>query len=83
MSDNLRANWLLAALEPDDFVVLEPHLEKVDLAPGQVLVETGEVVRHAYFPHNAMISLVTILEDGGIVEMGVFGREGVTGFVGR
>ncbi len=77
-----RANWLLAALEREDFAVLEPHLEAVELQAGQVLSETGEVVRHAYFPHDAIISLVTLMEDGGIVEMGVFGREGVTGFVG-
>lgn len=82
MPDGGCDNWLLAALEPADFRLLEPHLEKIDLSPGQVLVETGEVVRHAYFPHDAMISLVTILEDGGVVEMAVFGREGVTGFVG-
>ncbi len=67
------ANLLLAALDPEDFRLLEPHLEKVDLSPGQVLVEAGEVVRHAYFPHDAMISPVMILEDGGVVEMAVFG----------
>src|SRR5689334_3728396 len=75
-------NWLLGALKPDDFAALESHLKCVDLSAGQVLYETGEVVRDAYFPHDAMISLMTVLEDGGTVEMCVFGREGVTGFIG-
>jgi CRP-like cAMP-binding protein len=75
-------NWLLAALEPEVLASFEPQLEKMDLPAGQVLYEAGEEVRYAYFPQDAMISLVTILQDGGVVEMGVFGREGVIGFVG-
>ncbi|MCG7391808.1 Crp/Fnr family transcriptional regulator [Microvirga sp. ACRRW] len=75
-----RENLLLAGLEPDDFAALEPKLELVELPPGQSLYETGQSVNHAYFPHDAMISLVTILNDGGTVEMAVFGREGVVGF---
>ena len=36
-----RANRLLAALEPEDFAGLEPHLESVELTRGQVLYDTG------------------------------------------
>jgi len=36
-SINHRANRLLAALEPDDFTALEPHLEAVVLQQDQVL----------------------------------------------
>ncbi|PVE21448.1 Crp/Fnr family transcriptional regulator [Microvirga sp. KLBC 81] len=77
---NHRENWLLSALEPDDFALVEPHLEGVELASGQVLYETGATIDRAYFPHDAMVSLVTIMKDGGTVEMAVFGREGVVGF---
>jgi CRP-like cAMP-binding protein len=73
-------NWLLAALEPDDFAALKTQLEIVELCSGQVLYETGAIVDYAYFPHDAMVSLVTIMKDGGTVEMAVFGREGVFGF---
>jgi CRP-like cAMP-binding protein len=76
-----RKNRLLAALEPEDFSVLEPHLEVVDLPKGKVVYEVDETVRHTYFPHNAIVSLETILRDGGAVEMAVFGREGMFGFV--
>jgi CRP-like cAMP-binding protein len=77
-----RANRLLAAAEPGDFALLEPHLERVDLARGQVLYDAGEVIRHIYFPHEGVISLVNLMEDGGIVEVGVFGVEGVAGLFG-
>jgi hypothetical protein len=35
-----RTNRLLAALEPEDFALLEPHLEIVELKRGQVLYES-------------------------------------------
>jgi CRP-like cAMP-binding protein len=74
-----RANRLLAALESEDFVSLVPHMEIEDLPRGKVLHDSGDTIRHAYFPHDAMVSLVSILEDGGSVEMAVFGREAVVG----
>jgi len=76
-----RKNRLLAALEPEDFSWLEPHLEIVDLPRSKVLFEIGEPIRHTYFPHDAIVSLLTVLRSGGSVEMAVFGREGALGFV--
>jgi len=75
-----RANRLLAALEADDFARLEPHLEALQLAAGTVLYESGETVRHAYFPHGCVVSLLAVLEDGGSAEVALFGREGVLGY---
>lgn len=74
-------NQLLAALEPDDYSWLEPHLELVDLPRGKVVYQTDEPIRYTYFPHDAVVSLVTVLQNGGSVEMAVFGRESVFGFV--
>jgi CRP-like cAMP-binding protein len=74
-------NRLLAALEPDDFAALEPHLELVALTRGQVLYELGDIISHAYFLHNAIISLVNVMEDGATNEVAVFGREGVVGLL--
>ena len=76
-----RRNQLLAALEPDDYAWLEPHLEIVELPRGKVVYQSGEAIRHTYFPHDAVVSLVTDLQNGGSVEMAVFGRESVFGFV--
>jgi CRP-like cAMP-binding protein len=70
---------LLAALEPEDFACLEPHLEVVILPKGTILYEEGEILRHVYFPHDTIVSLVAVMEDGGSAEMTVFGREAVVG----
>jgi CRP-like cAMP-binding protein len=78
---NHRANRLLAALEPDDFAALEPHLHGVWLQQDQVLYEAGDPLRHAYFPHNTVVSLVAVLKDGRSAEMAVYGREGGLGLV--
>jgi CRP-like cAMP-binding protein len=74
-----RANQLLAALEPEDFAVLEPHLETVRLVKGTVVYETGDRMPFVYFPQDAVVSLVTVLADGKTVEMAVLGREALFG----
>jgi CRP-like cAMP-binding protein len=76
-----RTNRLLAALDSEDFTPLEPDLEVVELSRGQVLYEPGDVIRHVYFPHDAIISLVNVMEDGGTTEIAVFWREGVVGLL--
>jgi CRP-like cAMP-binding protein len=78
---NHRTNCLLAALEPEDFATLEPHLEAVILPRGIVLYEAGETIRYAYFPHDIIVSLVDVMEDGSSAEMTVFGREAVVGLI--
>jgi CRP-like cAMP-binding protein len=81
LNANHRSNRLLAALEQEDFSLLEPHLESVTLSLGQVLYEPGDTIRHIYFPHDAVVSLVNVMEDGSSVEVAVFGREGVMGLL--
>jgi CRP-like cAMP-binding protein len=76
-----RDNRLLAAMEPKDFARLEPYLETVDLSRGKILYKPGQTITFAYFPHDSVVALVTVLEDGGSVEVAVFGREAVFGFV--
>ena len=72
-------NRLLAALDPDDLASIEPYFELIALSRGQVLYEPGDPILHVYFPHDAVVSLVNVMEDGGSVEVSVFGREGVLG----
>jgi CRP-like cAMP-binding protein len=76
-----RANRLLAALEPEDFAYLEPHLETVTLPAGTVLYEAGDTLRHAYFPHDTVVALVAVMQDGSTAEMAVIGREAMVGFI--
>jgi hypothetical protein len=76
-----RANRLLASLDPEDFRSLEPFFEIVELHQGQVLYEAGKPLRYAYFPHDTIIALCTIMQDGRSAEMVVYGREGATGLL--
>ena len=72
-------NEILAALSKDEFGRLASHLEPHELEHGRILYEIGEPVRHVYFPNNAMISLVTQMRDGKIVEVGLIGKDGMSG----
>ena len=53
----------------------------MNLHRKQVLYEAGEPIRYTYFPHDVVVSLVNVLEDGRSVEVAVFGREGVFGLI--
>jgi CRP-like cAMP-binding protein len=74
-------NYLLATLSPEDYKWLEPYLTRVELSHGAVLAEEGEILRHIYFPITAIISLVSELRDGRVVEMATFGREAMVGML--
>jgi CRP-like cAMP-binding protein len=72
-------NQLLAALQPLEYQRWLPRLEPVELALGQVLYESGGTLRHVYFPTDAIVSLLYVLEDGASAEIAVVGREGLVG----
>ena len=72
-------NQLLADLPEADYRLLQPHLEPVDLSPGKIIYEIGGVIDYCYFPYSAMVSLVTQMQDGKIVEVGLVGNDGMTG----
>jgi CRP-like cAMP-binding protein len=46
---------------------------------GQVLWVQGDLVRYAYFPISAIISLITSLDGQPVLEVGMAGREGYLG----
>jgi CRP-like cAMP-binding protein len=72
-------NRLLGALEPADYALLVPHLRRAHFAQGTVLQEQGGPVERVYFPLSGMVSLVSVMEDGRVVETAVIGREGAVG----
>lgn len=73
------ANRLLQRLPRAEYARLAPHLEPVTLEPRDVVYEPHEPISHVYFPRSGMFSLVLPLADGGTVEVGMVGREGVAG----
>jgi CRP-like cAMP-binding protein len=72
-------NQLLAALPTSEYQRLLPHLQAVILTPGQVLYQSQEKIRYAYFPEQGLISLVNILENGATIEVGRVGKDGLVG----
>jgi CRP-like cAMP-binding protein len=76
-----RANRLLLAMQPDDLAYLEPHLEVVGLRKAQVIYAAGETLHYAYFPHDTVISLIAVMEDGSTAEVAICGREGLVGTI--
>jgi CRP-like cAMP-binding protein len=72
-------NALLAALPPGDYQRIAPTLEILPLKLKNVLHKPGERIEHVYFPGAGFLSVLTVLEDGGMVEVATIGREGMLG----
>ncbi len=72
-------NLLLRALPHEEYDRLLPYLEPVALEPMQPLAELGGPIAHAHFPETGIISLLTRLADGTLIENGTVGCEGMAG----
>jgi CRP-like cAMP-binding protein len=72
-------NRLLAALPSEVKARLEPNLERVSLPFKEVLYESRELIEYIYFPINAVVSVLTIVEEGTLAEVGLVGNEGMVG----
>lgn len=75
----MQQNHLLAALSDEVRERVLPHLEFVPMPLGKVLYESGDTLRHVYFPTDSIISLLYVMEDGASAEISVVGNEGVVG----
>jgi len=72
-------NRLLAALPVDEYARVQRALETVTTRLKQILHKPGEPVGHVYFPGAGFCSVLTVLEDGRMVEVATIGREGAVG----
>lgn len=72
-------NQLLAAMPETEWERIAPLLEPVELPLGMVLYESGVRMNHVYFPVNAIVSLLYVMEDGASAEIAVVGNEGIVG----
>ena len=78
-SPDQQRNLLLAGLSPEERNRLLPHLQLVAMPLGKVLYESGDVLRHVYFPVDCIVSLLYVMENGESAEISVVGNEGLVG----
>jgi CRP-like cAMP-binding protein len=72
-------NLLLAALPADEYKRIAQSLDTVPLKLKSLIHRAGDPIEHVYFPGGGFCSMVTVLKDGGMVEVATIGREGMVG----
>lgn len=75
----LENNRILRGMHPVDLACILPHLDLVDWERGQVIHETSTPQRYAYFPVDALASIVLFLKDGHSCEVAIVGNDGLLG----
>jgi CRP-like cAMP-binding protein len=71
-------NKLLRSLSADDLALLQAHLEALQLERGDVLIAPHQPIRHVYFPEDSIGSIVATVADHRRIEVGIFGRDGMS-----
>jgi hypothetical protein len=77
--DARRPNRLLKALPETDYQRLNAQLRPRDVAQKQDLGEAGQPIEEVHFPADAVVSILTRMDDGPSVEIATIGNEGVVG----
>jgi CRP-like cAMP-binding protein len=72
-------NFLLQRMPESCLDLLKPYLVRTPLDRRQVLVEANIPIEIIYFPEGGIASVVSEMPDTGRTEVGIFGREGVSG----
>ena len=72
-------NGLLAAMSSADLALLKPKLEPLPLKTKQVLEPANKPIKHNYFITSGLGSVIAIGKNGYRLEVGIIGREGMTG----
>jgi CRP-like cAMP-binding protein len=78
---SLLQNRLLDALPTGDYALVAPNLVQIDLERGRMLYDPGDAIDYVYFPHDGVISLMTLMENGAAIESATIGPEGALGLM--
>lgn len=77
--DRPHQNHLLTTFAAEDYAFIAPHLEPADLPVGFDVELRGERAQHLYFIETGVVSIVATNGSGEQIEIGLIGREGITG----
>ncbi|RVU40439.1 Crp/Fnr family transcriptional regulator [Rheinheimera riviphila] len=72
-------NHLLREFPQDVQQRLFPLLELISLPLGKVLYESGDPSNFVYFPTDAIVSLLYVMESGASAQISMVGNDGVVG----
>ena len=72
-------NNILGTLSNSAYNHLSPHLEPVQLKRGEIIYQAERRIEHVYFPGTAVVAMLDKVADGGTIEVGIIGREGMVG----
>ena len=75
----MSSNRILSRLSRQDFALLEPHLEPVDLPVRKPLEARRKRIEQVYFIESGFASVVANGTSKPSIEVGIIGREGMTG----
>jgi CRP-like cAMP-binding protein len=72
-------NRLLAALPKNEYDRLLAQTQDVSVGVRDVLYRANGPIEFVYFPRSGVMSMVVVMDDGGSVEVGMVGNEGLVG----
>ena len=75
----MSSNQILSRLSRQEFALLEPHLEAVDLPVRKTLEVRRRRIDQVYFIESGFASVVANGTSKPGIEVGIIGREGMTG----
>ena len=73
------SNFILKRLSDDDFALLQPHLETISLPVRKTLEARNRKIKAVYFMESGFASVVANGSSEPSIEVGIIGREGMTG----
>jgi len=74
-------NSLLDNLAATDFALIEPYLSEKFIERDATIHDPGDRIDTIYFPSGAVLSVITLMEDGRGVESSTIGRESAHGLL--
>lgn len=79
-SHSVGQNKLLLALPDKELGHVYPHLDAIELKPGDIPYETHARSCYIYFPTTSIVSLQYTLDDGASIEIAMAGNDGLVGY---
>jgi len=76
----LEGNAILCGLDEPSVTRIVANGKLVRLALREKVYDSEEPIQTVYFPLECVLSIVTNMKDGGQIEVGTIGREGMSAF---